>query len=102
MKHDKKIVLCKWNSDNINEYYDRKGIGSKLIELKLENTDSFTNNAQTYRMSTSKSNYSPDSFAPKNLASDSKYFSDSATNGLGTFPNVYLKRLQRFPNVHNS
>ncbi|XP_076672227.1 uncharacterized protein LOC143371159 [Andrena cerasifolii] len=102
IKHDEKIVLYKWNSDNINEYYDRKGIGSKLIELKLENTDSFTNNAQTYRMSTSKSNYSPDSFAPKNLASDSKYFSDSAANGLATFPNVYLKRLQRSSNSYAS
>ncbi|XP_053971206.1 uncharacterized protein LOC128872488 isoform X1 [Hylaeus volcanicus] len=99
IKHDGKVELCKWNSEDINDFYDeRNNTSSKLLEFKFHNTDSYSDNTQTHEISNSKSNCSPRSFVSKNLASDSKYLTDSAANRFDNLPNIYLTKLQRLTN----
>ncbi|CAD1468126.1 unnamed protein product, partial [Heterotrigona itama] len=89
------ILLCKWDSENINNSRRQNNVSSKLIELKFEDTDSLNDNKQKYKISTVKST---NSLLAKNLATDSKYFSDSAANKLDTLSNAFLNKLKRSTN----
>lgn len=77
-------------------YNSKRQISSKQIELKFESTDSFSDNTQKYKISISKSSYSPYSLLTKNLPSDSKYFSDSAIDKSDILSNTFLGKLKRF------
>lgn len=91
INHGRKVVLCEWNSDNIDEYYhEGKKTNSKLIELKFENSDSF-NDKQRFDIPTSKSNYSPCSLISKTFTSELKYFSNSAATRLHSLSNAYIR-----------
>lgn len=92
------MEICKWNSKN-NNYNIRNNTSSKLIELRCENRDSFSNNVKKYEISTSKLNL-PCSFVSKNVATDS--LSNSVVNELDILPNLNLNKLQRFLTVHNN
>ena len=95
------MLLCKWDSANINNSRRQNNVSSKLIELKFEDTDSLNDNTQKYKISTSKStNFllakSPYSLLTKNLATDSKYFSDFAANKSDVLSNAFFNKLKRF------
>ncbi|XP_078040895.1 uncharacterized protein LOC144472071 [Augochlora pura] len=96
-KHAEKVLFCEWNSGIIDNYY-RKPIdtGSKSIELKFQDMDSFKDEKHKSRISNSRSNSSICSFTSKTC--NSKYFSDSLIKKLDSFPNLKLKNLQRSAN----
>ncbi|XP_076649777.1 uncharacterized protein LOC143357283 [Halictus rubicundus] len=87
-KHDEKMLFCEWNSRIIDDYYKKHiDTGSKLIELKFQDTDSFNDDMHKHE------NRNSSSFTSKTC--DSKYFSDSVINRLDSFPNLKLENLQR-------
>ncbi|XP_026672295.1 uncharacterized protein LOC108628503 isoform X2 [Ceratina calcarata] len=86
------LLLCKWDSGNIiNHSKKRDNTSSKLIELTFENAESFTDTTQRYGRH--KPNCIPYPLLSKDLATDSKCFSDSAVKK--TTQNVFLSKLKR-------
>ncbi|CAK9829316.1 hypothetical protein ANTRET_LOCUS6677 [Anthophora retusa] len=96
IKEEEGLLLCKWNSENIIQYSkNRNNTSSKLIELNFENADSFSDRIRENKISNFKLNCLPCPSFPDNLATESKYFSDSATNKSENLPNMFRKRSKR-------
>nr|XP_033333113.1 uncharacterized protein LOC117224357 [Megalopta genalis] len=93
-KHAEKVLFFECNSGIIDNYYKKHvDTGSKSIELKFQDTDSFNDDIRRSGISNSRSNNTIYSFTSKTC--DSKYLSDSIISKLDSFPNLKLKNLQR-------
>lgn len=77
------MLLCKLDSENINNSRVQNNVSSKLIELKFEDTDLLNDN---------------NSLLAKNLANDSKLidFSEYAANKSDILSNAFFNKLKRF------